>query len=416
MADDENCKKCQEAVPPRASLSDQTLWVSCDDCKGWFHIACLDKDEAWLDSLGDNPFFCFPCLASREEESDEEQTQSANTAPTGLDPTRSLPSLSAASQARPTSAQESPEPSENAPLPVRSIGPSQRTGEPLAESSQNSQDNIQPKASGSTIRANIRKGHDIVKKAIGHEFSNRRGRQFRVEYENGEKLWHFERVLYCLGKVDAYCATNKLPKSKFTPKSRMGATLELKQNPANWLNMSEVLRLAKCFGIQNGLEPTEFAGFGSKDGIYIHQLGEHAYVFLWIPRTRTCYIADGLNTYIHEQEVREDLAPILSTAIHIRPLLFTGQKFADHCASSAAALATEFQRLHLNGLQFSGSEIQVPKSRLERIGAIAHKFKSERVNEWKPIKQLNFGITCPECGEKMRGKNRSALNFHKCKN
>lgn len=355
MADEDLCRVCKSSNPPNIPDSIQINWVSCDDCKGWFHLTCIGHDETWLAGLGnDTPYFCFPCLAAREDSEDDD-----------------------------TPAQ------------------------PLQELSQNSRnDDTQ----------NIAPGHSIVQRILAHDFTNnKKERQFQVEYEDGIKLWHYERDLTaCIAKVDAYCMKNKLTKSKYKPSSRMGATLEVRQNDRNWLHMEDTLRLVKAFGKPGDLETSEFTTLGKEDSIYIHQIGEHAYTILWLAKQRTCFIADGMNTFIEDEDVKRDLIPLLIGARVIRAVKFNGQKFADHCASSAAALAIEFARLYKSGPQAIQTSIRVPDSILGRLQKIAHKEESDRIQKWRPINQLDFKLSCPRCGCKVKGKNRAALNFHKC--
>lgn len=371
----QDCKICRAAIPPQLSTDDRILWVGCEDCKGWFHLACLRKDEEWLIQLGEANYFCPPCLRSREKESDDEATQENDNQ-------------------------------------VQALGNNQ----PLSARNDNAQAQQRPSNGRSgAINNNISKGSYLVRKVTDHYFDNPKGRQFEVIYTDGDKKWHWERDLTrCLAKVDAYCASKKLPKSQFKPKGKCGATLDKPQNPANWLEVEEICRLARSFGKKKGLQPVPFSGLGRKDSLGIHQMGEHAYVLLWIPSRRICFVADGLNTFLDDEEVKEDLTPLLREAKVIKGLRYDGQKGADHCGSSAAALAVELQRLYPHGPEKIPETLSVQPSTAGRIVKIAHKEESSSVTTWKPIGELTFGIHCPTCGAKMKGKSRAALNFHKC--
>lgn len=380
------CKICSKDAPSTAGETDEILWVSCDDCKGWFHIICLKQDKAWLEELGDNPYFCSTCLTAREVSDEEDQGQ---------------------------------ENERHSTQPIdANTEEAAGTGAPLADRGNNSQEQLQPVQEDhedTVAAANIPKGHALVKGVVNHDFTNIRGRQFEVEYEDGSKLWHWEIDLRrCIGKIDAYCESKKEAKSKFKQLGKMGATLNLRENKSNWISMGETLRLTRVFGQKNGLQPKRFKELEPNDAIYIHQLGEHAFVFFWIASSKICYVADGLNTYKEDKEVQADINPLLSKAQSIRALTFNGQRFADHCAITAAALALEFQRLYKHDCQDIRGEIEVPPSILDRMAKIAHKEDSERVREWKPINEISFKISCPTCGAKLKGKNRAALNFHKC--
>jgi hypothetical protein len=148
------CKVCRSAVPPGSGNADLVDWVGCDDCKGCYHVTCIGQTASWLEGLGDAAYFCTPCLTARERESEDEGSQ------------ENLPS-------------NPKEPSEvEVPQPL-----SQRDDNPRPSTS----------AAANVVRQNIAKGHDIVAKITGHDFSRSKdGRQFEVLCEDGIKLWHFE--------------------------------------------------------------------------------------------------------------------------------------------------------------------------------------------------------------------------------
>lgn len=355
-------------------------WISCDDCKQWFHCLCINQPANFGETLGkDTPWFCLSCSTMREpdeEESSQENLESA-------DPVNSNVQTTGAN------------------LPLSEV--------PQTSNSQEAEPQVGPS------NPRIKRGYFLVRRITNHSTICKDERQFEVEYENGEKLWHFENDLkYCIAKVNAYCVSRKLNPSKYLPKNRCGSILGKAENPANWIKLEQAIYLAKAFGTKQGLQPQRLETLGTQDAIYLAQIGTHCYSILYLADTKTCYIADGLNTFLEDGEVRGDLMPLLKGARVIKALKFIGQKFEDFCASSAAALAVEFQRLHSSGLNNLGSTIQVPDSIINRIAKIAHKEKSERVNPWKPVQEVARSLECPKCGKKLKGKSRAAFNFHKC--
>lgn len=369
----QQCKICDNKF---VWHNEYRTWIACDECDGWFHVKCLNKPDSFVKALGSRSYYCKVCTTNRNRNQGNDLMLPSTSSETPSAPQENSRSRSALPV--------TPEASTPAPNP-----PQQTFG--------------------------VKRGHSLVEKVIGHCFDVHNRRQFQVLYTDGTKLWHFEDDLKrCIPKVNAYCAIQKLQKSSIKISSKVGSTCDLPQNEANWISIERTLQLAITYGDKNGIIPQSFNKLEDQDGLYLAQLADHCYVILWLASDRICYIADGLNTFIEDNSAKEDLLPLLGRARIVHAMQFDGQKANDHCASSAAALAIEFQRLYKQGIDKLEQYICPAKGTLKRIQQIAHKEPSAKIDGRIGITQQTWGVTCPKCGKKLKSKNRGALSLHKC--
>lgn len=185
-----------------------------------------------------------------------------------------------------------------------------------------------------------------------------------------------------------------------------------KPNKQAWAYLEEGLSAVNTYGNKNSIKAEMFQQLGLEDKLYLLQVGEHCFAVLYLAKIRTCFVADGLNTFREEKITRQLVIARLSQAAHINYLPFYGQKEEDVCVSSVAAIAIEMQRLYK--AKEWPTEIKVPALGLERLKKLLHKSRGKKTNEWLPVANINWKVKCSGCGMTFATTNRGAMNIHKC--
>lgn len=117
----------------------------------------------------------------------------------------------------------------------------------------------------------------------------------------------------------------------------------------------------------------------NSDQVYILLHETHCYAFIYISAEDRCFLADGSNEYMKDQELQAEIQDILKKPIVA--LHFTQQSGVDHCAASAVALALEFKRLYqkCETHLWAKRAILVNKTEYSRIIGLFSKHSSTKI-------------------------------------
>lgn len=401
MSDEEHADVLNSECAICNDKEDYINYAVCEKCIHWFHPKCLNLDPIVIKNAPKRvPFYCRDCNPRGKPLLGE------------IIPTQSTEIVSSQSTEIMSTLGIN-----NANNILREISSNneENMNQNVDDISSQPEDNNQKSSSQSTDD----EGHapiDYIKDHRGEPGN----RQFLVVYEkDDEELWHHEDDLdNCVSYVNNYCRCEKIPLSKY-PEPPCGAPKKNKQGrkPKTelWRPIEDILAKAITYGKKDGIQPKIFdnrSQLGDKDELFLLQIGTHCFVVLYIAETKTCFVADGENTFKEDRRTRKVVLNKLSRAAFINYLPYYGQKRADYCASSASAIAIEFQRLYKN--KTWPEKIEVSGGTLARIAKIMHGGKGDTIQEWLPVKNISWKVQCSLCGIKMATKNRGALNIHKC--
>lgn len=261
-------------------------------------------------------------------------------------------------------------------------------------------------------------GYATIKDVIAHRYETDGTIAFRIIFnKNNERRWVREEDCDgCVHTVNMYCRTVGLDPLQVEPKGPAGAVSTHAANKNNWVYLQDALRMAKTYGKKEYIQPEAFTGLKhDRDGLYLNQIGSHMFTYLHLHELNVVYVADGQNLFASDPLTKKLVMSELLTARRIHHVTFLQQTEADHCASSAAAIAIEFQRLHRYGNDSIPDVITPTMGRLERIKAILHKEKSMKIPVPKMRGCKAKKVQCPKCEVFLNTSNRSALILHKCK-
>lgn len=258
-------------------------------------------------------------------------------------------------------------------------------------------------------------GYAAVKKFKDHDVEDGK-RIFQAVFEkNNEERWVFEEDCDgCIDVLNKYCRETGLPESSVTYKEGCGAVANRVPNKKIWVKIERIEEAAIIYGNKKAIQPRIFNGLNpNEDSLQLMQVASHCFVLLYLSSNKTCYVADGQNAFAKQVTSRNILLSKLKGVRFVTYLPFYGQKEEDQCASSAAAISIEFQRLYHGGLT-PEEPLQVPRTILKRIRSSFHKESGEKINRWSPVDGEVWKVQCSQCGKKFNTKNRGALNLHRC--
>lgn len=345
-------------------------WIQCDDCDTWYHGQCIGLSPREISNMkGDTTFQCNRSHCRMDEA--PANTQDENSAVTQDDP------------------------ADVADNSLRDITNEQQDD----DSSEYSTDE---------------EGYSGVKAIVDGKKKRGGKRVFRVLFRDKTLKWIPEENLdRSITLLQNFCRSAKMSPTRLKYDTRVGASSLKDANTENWATLGEIMRMVEVYGHKDGLEVKVFEDeLGKHDCIYLIQIGFHCYTALFIASSGRCFVSDGENTFTNVASSRRLLLSKLTGARNLRYVAFSGQSEKDHCASSAAAIAIEFQRLYKSGESIN--IIQAPKTTLQRIRKQLHKEAGDKLVGWEPVRLRKIGVDCPKCGKNFKGNNRSVLNFHQC--
>lgn len=437
-------------------------WILCDSCCLWYHIECLNEDPDYIESLGERDYLCYNC---RPSPGGSRRSSLAGSSSRALRSSQQS-NLAGVNSDIPEVGQQSPQevdchatmedPPESAPidqvaedpaddipiavslmsrqstsrLSTRQRQPSVREPQPSTSRQSSRQQSVdqagqRPSApsrhalSKSTTATDGEydtddEGYAEVDEILDWRSVRGDRRQFLVRFKkNNEEAWLPEENLNgCVSRLNLFCRMSKIPPTKLKYKSGCGSTSAYK-NENNWATIDRILELIDIYGRQDSITPSKFDGLKDRDALTLMQVGEHCLVLLYLAATKTCYIADGTNAFRSDRTTRQLVIGQLGKVRYISGLHFDGQLEEDQCASSAAGIAIEFQRLYKAG-ETPKNELKVPRSIMDRLRARVHKEAGPKIRDWKPISNVFWQVECPKCGKTFKTSNRSVLNLHRC--
>lgn len=376
-------------------------YALCQKCLYYYHPSCLKMKVSEVMALPlEVPFYCLDCTKIIEEErrKEEEHNGDINSQDTEIIGSQPLSDLSCHGQFNNQDCDHNND----------QWNDNRRSQEKSIEEFNHSQhDSV-------TDIGTDDEGYKEVDYFKDHRV--RRGkRQFLAVYKDEEEGWVNEKD--CDGSVDflnIYCRSAGIPETSIEYREGCGATEGRKPDKKLWASIDRIKDMVVSYGNKSALQPKIFSGLNTEeDSLQLMQIGSHCFALLYIAKLKTCFLSDGQNAFINHSRSRKLVMTKLAGVNFLSCLQFYGQKEEDQCASSAAAIAIEFQRLH-NIREVPKDPLQVSTGQLDRIRKILHKGSGEKINSWTPIDGQAWKVKCDNCGKTFATKNRGALNLHRC--
>lgn len=394
-------------------------WVLCGECDNWYHPRCLGIPQTEIEAL-EGDFVCHKCAETNPaadepfpmdqsnnlgEEFDigpfdtdaNEQEDSANNSEPVINPEQHVLQTSIIENTDLTTSVES---NQEQPSSIETSG-SDPDHQEKSQTSSNNQSTT---------------GDCVVEKIINWRMRSGK-REFQIKFVDFEELeWKKEEELVnCPVLLEHFIRKNRLSgcsKRILSTKSKKG-NLSLEQaNKDNWADVEQIISMVEVYGDRTSLTVKPFTKLDDQDGIFILTLGNHCYTVLYNSKFRSCLISDGQGSFLEDPLVRRTILLMLKPVTSVVYIPYNGQKAIDHCASSAAGIAIEFQRVYRTGK--IPREISVPSSTIERIRKVLHKSDSAKIYNWTPVSNFGNQVQCDSCGKRFKTKNRGAMNLHKC--
>lgn len=397
-------------------------WILCDKCEAWYHCSCINIDpELYIGENApkkDEKFLCNKCEPFLFDDINLSNEQEIDTTDSDTDTLRGSSSPSqinidvmmevdtnysheefatvSASQASnnglffdATNIENTPVLSQSTQVSVISVSSVNKSD----EEPDSSATYVATTPLSSNDTAKTRKEDELftVEKILKHRGTSSNGYQYLIKwegYDSSENTWEPETGLTnCYKKVSTYKFNNKLGKPVFPkPTERVGfsSSNEDTVNLNNWAHPKDIVKAAMTYRDNRReqtlpihiINPESNYVVHKESAIYIIDLHPHAYVALCPENSKQVIVADGGNLLGQEQDVLTLMSKIFSR--EVRNIPFKGQGGIDHCASSAAAIINELERIHVNNWPIP-EILTVAKSKHERIVKKFHKDPSANV-------------------------------------
>lgn len=257
----------------------------------------------------------------------------------------------------------------------------------------------------------------VIESIVDHGYYNDGTLGYRVKWlgydeMTWEKEKRFDRAYRIL---ETYKRKADLGPPTF--KNLWGSTDLEQTNPRIWNSPDTVIQavrgyirrehrdLLKIKIIKEGdeLEPS--------DHLYLIDYGNHGLVGLHQVDANLITVADGGNSYMEDEDVRNWIHSWIK--VPIRPVEFPHQSKIDHCSSSAVAICIRFIQLYATGTAIP-SPLVVPRTLHEKLKRTMHKGPSVGLNGWKAIQDNMQKFRCnhPGCNYISRRRNQRQLAAH----
>lgn len=374
-------------------------WVACESCRGWFHLKCLGVKRK---DLPKEDYKCTNC-------------QTANPPPPQTTATTTTATISN-------------------PLSEKTNGDQQIAGNSNNEDVVNAEDHDDDEdddddeeedeeggeEGGESTYETDDEGNSEIKEISDWRIKGR-SREFKVVYQkDNSSQWFKEKYLEnCSLALEAFCVRKRIELPEFIKRMKQSGTFgnvtRDGANSKNWASLEQIKKAVEIYGRgKDSIQPEIFSELRRENQIILMGLSHHCVVVLNYFDKKRCYVADGENIFVKDKPIRNLVLSYLRGANSIKWIPFKGQVGIDHCASSAAVIVIEFQRI-LATKRGIPKEIRGAASILERSKKHLHSSEiSKPINSWKPVNDKLTRLTCPKCGKIFKTKNRGALNLHKC--
>lgn len=368
-------------------------WIKCCACKCWFHHRCLGITVKETKKL--TRFVCLTCPEPSTSTNDDMERDKSTEA-------------AGVSNSQPTNLSNQ-------------IFAQELDGEQLdltdcdynSTMPDSNDENSEPADSDATMDTD-EEGNSEVTSITGHRQKGKQ-REYQVTFRKDKSTtWILEKNLTnCPALLEKYCEEYKIDKPSFLKNRRLGSISPEEANRDNWATVEDIIKMVKTHGDKNPpLAPKQFIELGQENAIYLMPVADHCFTILYLASKGTCFVADGQNAFLKDKLLRKVVLSKFKAASSIHYIEFDRQTRIDHCASSAAVIAIEFQRMVRTG-QIPNLK-QVPASTLNRIKSALHPGPSKSVDGRFKVHAFQWGVKCPKCGVILKTKNRGHLNLHKC--
>lgn len=388
------------------------LYVFCNSCLLWYHARCLKLDPKKVDPNPNAKFTCESCKVQStdpqkpEDRQNGDSLQSPSNPQSPNDNTQQEDNLRRHINTQNGNSLQSP--SNLQPVDDTQLDDDQQ--QPEDEDSPNSSSDTDDETEDS---GTDEEGYAGVE-AIRNWKSTGNGRNFLIMFKkNKEERWLHEADLDgCVDMLNQYCKRNGLAPTTLEYKDKCGAPNEHRANKRNWASIDEIKNMVEIYGRRNGLKPEILQELGRNDALYLLQIGTHCYTILYFSDKKLCVIGDGENTYLTNKSSKTMVDSRLKGAREIKAIPFNNQKEKDHCASSAACIAIEFQLVYTT--KNLPKELKPPPGLMKTMRARLHKEPGKIIREWKKVQDIKWRVQCDKCGKTFNTKSRAVLNIHKC--
>lgn len=199
----------------------------------------------------------------------------------------------------------------------------------------------------------------------------------------------------------------------------------------NWVCLSDVyeaifthyrsrnFRPIKIKTVYNIEDKQNFSEYKHEDCIFLMRYDNHAFVGLYLTKTKSIYIADGTNKYLDvekkqlfiEKTLRENLGIVKFVGLR-----FDEQTRFDESGSSAVVIAGEFWRCYESNLVLPHF-LTVEKSIYTQVKKKFHKFESAPIGVGKKLIHQFPKFECQACSKKYTKNKKKAflLHFKQCR-
>lgn len=390
----------------------QRSMIRCHNCRKWSHFRCYGLVHAM--ALNYDKWFCRACQDGHGLFSTLKSTLGS----TAASDTAATPSTDSPFLADNESSEASVSP--RLQIDDESISPS---NDNVQINDMGQQDSDSSTVDGDTdddVEEVLSEVEDILDNAIVPIYSERRlRRRFMIRWKSTKTtqwLWE-EDLVGCENLLPLYLRCKNLSPTKLQFSTKVGASPSARNlfNISNWPEFIEVVKqseiMSKRKGFFSRLPIKVFDGMlGTEDSVYLVRLRTHVYVVLYYYEKKKCFICDGGNVYLTDPEERRLINHQLG-AVDIAVLPFIQQQGVDHCGSSAACIATEFQRLYSLPFKNWPNTIVAGNWELDRLRSTLHKGKSVSESGWVPISERPK-LVCAHCSRGFHISKKKAHGLH----
>jgi len=233
-------------------------------------------------------------------------------------------------------------------------------------------------------------------------------RQYKLKWKNyPSTTWVDEKDLRCSNLLDEFYQK----RGSRHVETIAGASNEADSyNLDNWTPATKVMNEIRKWKNSNShgstVEVEAFTQLRTNDTIYLLEHNCHFFVMAHYVSTKTIYLSDGDNIYLHNTKVRKEIISIVGTETKIVPVENNIQKAQDFCGSSAAALAITFLQRYKSGRWVS--PIPVSRWLIKRITKNFHKYPAISIASRKCISKR--ALYCKNCHKRFFRSNSLAAH------
>lgn len=423
---EEVCAICQS----QDSGEEVAKWIQCSVQKEWYHQKCLKMSNRAYNSASRSNFYSCPSCTRQNSVARQFQRVAPRFETVALTVTRSAavhtpegetqqetdhnePNTDLESQTVEDSSliRDTPPVTPAVLSHQRESIPESDVNEPIVnESNDTTSEPNRDDVSGPSTSTDIDPNEVIA--VLDHRGTGP-NRRFKLKFADGSTFIVKEKECYnCADIVADYCKRKRITQTFLSYHSGVGhSNGELVIE--NWREIGEILDIVKKYG-NNSIIAEEFIKLKEEDGLYACKIGTHCFAALYLKDMNLAIVADGLNSYSTNLQAQE-FFKLEFPNVRIHVAKFIGQNQNNRCAAAAAGALIDLQRAYL--AKEVPDTLWCPESRFKRINQTFHPHESKNIIGWQPVDIVQKKkLSCPSCGQPIKGQNRGALKLHRCKN